>query len=101
MRLERVVHTIEINHRANKPIYPITFETDNDNNTIIPSIVSTKVAEKPAILPIFKTIENRRSIFFSLSSPDFCTCRDTSPRQLISFLIKDQIHVKFRRNKKV
>ena len=64
MRLERVVHTIEINHRANKPIYPITFETDNDNNTIIPSIVSTKVAEKPAILPIFKTIENRRSIFF-------------------------------------
>lgn len=46
MRLKRLLSTIEINHSSNKPIYPITFEIDNDNNALIRSVMSTKLGRK-------------------------------------------------------
>lgn len=81
MRLKRLLSTIEINHSSNKPIYPITFEIDNDNNALIRSVMSTKLGRK-----------DRHSSEFQKGQPDIfhrardsCTCNSTfSPLQLIS-----------------
>lgn len=59
MRLKRLLSTIEINHSSNKPIYPITFEIDNDNNALIRSVMSTKLGRKD-----FRISKKDGQIFF-------------------------------------
>lgn len=80
MRLERMLSTIEINHRSNKPIYPITFQIDNDNNAIIRSVMSTKFGRKDRHSPEF---QKRTTRYFS-SSSRFLHVQNYTPLQLIS-----------------
>lgn len=81
MRLERMLSTIEINHRSNKPIYPITFQIDNDNNAIIRSVMSTKLGRKDRHSPEF---QKRTTRYFSSSSRFLHVQNYTPPLQLIS-----------------